>query len=815
MTRSDFAAVVALAVGVGVFFTPALLGDRAVFTWNMDLWHPWAASATEADRERPTRLADCARQFAVMRQLSTEAIREGRIPLWNPWIYAGTPFLANFQPAVFYPPNLLLAWSGLSLPDQMTAYLVLHLLLGTAGVFVLLRGYRVRTGPALLGAIVFGWSGYNAARTGIPTMVATGAWLPWALAASRRWFDREDARGWAGMAASLALAGLAGFAQVFVFTAYAWALFGLVDGISLRPRWSARRWIGWAAAGAIGLLIVSVHLVPTLELMDLAQDSENPPEMLASGTMHPWVLAKLVAPDLFGRPVDGADASHLLSVGSGYYFQTERSTAIYVGVLPLLLAAVVLLAPGDHRREAGAALALAVLGFLFCFRTPLTVLAAHLPGLAFSRPDRATFLWCTGAALLAGLGADRLASREGPGLQRTSNAAAVLTGTLAVLFAAAMSVAGDRLLPDDIVGHVGSGAVRSAALLGMAIAALATATVYLRARAVLTGGAFVAAALALTAADLGRYAERRNVMQPKESIFRAPRPGGSLEFLEARRRAEGPFRVLAYEPRRTPFGGVLPPSTGAVYGIEDVLGFDSINLERYRRLMEEIDPAIVVKRGNFRGVTDPAALDSPLVDLLNVRYVISGPVGRLPGVQQVHSSDLVVHRNPDALPRAFLVGEVRVIPDPEEGLREMGRRDFRPDLWAVSEVPIPELGDDAGAEEAGRRPGEARLLSHLPERVEVEVEPDRPALLVLSDAWYPGWQASVDGHPRPIHRVDHALRGVVVRPGDHRVTFEYHPASFRTGSVLSLAGLGLLGIGALVLANPRGPARRPHRTETR
>lgn len=809
MTRSDFAALAALAVGVGVCFGPALFGDRAVFTWNMDLWHPWATTASEEDRERPTRLADCARQFAVMRELATVAFREGRIPLWNPWIYSGTPFLANFQPAVFYPPNLLLAASGLPLPDQMTAYLVLHVLLGTAGIHVLLRGYRVRPGPALLGAIVFGWSGYNAARTGIPTMVATAAWLPWALAASRRWFEREDARGWVGMAGSLALAGLAGFAQIFVFTAYAWGLFGLVDGVSRRPRWSARRWLGWAAAGVTGLLIVSVHLVPTLEFMALAQDARNPPEMLASGTMHPWVLAKLVVPELFGRPVDGADASHLLSVGNGYYFQTERSTAIYVGLLPLLLAAVVLLAPGDHRREAGAALAVAGLGLLFCFRTPLTDLAGHLPGLAFSRPDRATFLWCTGSALLAALGADRLASGEGPGAQRTSNAAAVLVGTLAVLFAAAMSIAGAGLLPPEIVRAVGSEAVRAASLVAMATAALATAIVYLRTRAALSGGAFLAAALALTAADLGRFAQQRNLLQPKESIFRPADPGGSLAFLASRREAEGPFRVLAYEPRRTPFTGILPPSTGAVYGIEDVLGFDSINLDRYRELMEAIDPAIVVKRGNFRGVTDPAALDSPVVDLLNVRYVLSGPVPRLPGVQQVHSSDLVVHRNPDALPRAFLVGEVRVIPDPAAGLREMARAAFRPDLWAISEVPIPGL--EAAA--VIGPPGSARLLTHRPERVEVEVEAGRTALLVLGDAWYPGWKASVDGRPEPIHRVDHALRGVVVRPGDRRVTFEYDPASFRIGSALSLAGLGLLGLGALGLARTGRAARRPDRME--
>jgi hypothetical protein len=807
MTRSDFTAWSALALATAVFFAPALFGDRAVFTWNMDVWYPWAATASEGDLARPTRHADCARQFAVMRALTDEALREGRLPLWNPWILCGTPLLANFQPAVFYPPNLLLAFTPWSLPDQMTVYLAFHAFLGMAGTYALLRRYRVRPLAALAGAVVFGGSGFNAARTGQPTLVASAAWLPWALAASRDWFDRRGAGAWAGMAAALAMSGLAGFAQIFVLAAYAFGLFGLVEGLASPRRTDVGRWLGWIAAGGIALVLLCVHLVPTLEFMSLAQDAEYPAEDLASGTLHPWALAQLVVPHLLGPPLVGANAAHLLSVGGGYYFQTEHSTAVYVGVLPLLLPAVLLLSPGDRRRESLAALLLAGIGLLFCLWTPLTALALHLPGLAVSRPDRATFLWCTGMALVTGLAADRLASAEGPGLRRWANTLAVFAGALAALFAAVLSVAGHRLLPPAVVEHLGEAAVRAAALQALAAVAVALAVVFLRARGTLGPRAFLLATLAFVLVDVGRHASAFNVMQPEASIFRPPRPGGSLEFLAQRRHVEGPFRIIAYEPRRSPFGGVLPPSVGAVYDVEDARGFDSINTAAIREVLEAIDPGIVVeRRGNFRGITRAEAFNLPLLDLLNVRYVLAErSAGALPGLEAVHASDLAVHRNPGALPRAFLVDDIRVIEGPAALLGAMAAPSFRPDLWAYSAVPIdgPKPPRDASP------PGTARVLEHRPERVVVEVRADRPALLVLSDAWFPGWQASVGDRERPIHRVDHVFRGVVVGPEDREVLFEYRPASFRLGAALSLGGLAALGLGSLLVSRAGRRASSP------
>jgi uncharacterized membrane protein YfhO len=75
-------------------------------------------------------------------------------------------------------------------------------------------------------------------------------------------------------------------------------------------------------------------------------------------------------------------------------------------------------------------------------------------------------------------------------------------------------------------------------------------------------------------------------------------------------------------------------------------------------------------------------------------------------------------------------------------------------------------------------------------------------MLVLSDTWYPGWHAKVDGRDTKVERVDHMLRGVRVGPGTHTVEMIYRPLSFRIGWIVSL-----LTALALALAVVRGRRR--------
>ena len=93
-----------------------------------------------------------------------------------------------------------------------------------------------------------------------------------------------------------------------------------------------------------------------------------------------------------------------------------------------------------------------------------------------------------------------------------------------------------------------------------------------------------------------------------------------------------------------------------------------------------------------------------------------------------------------------------------------------------------------------------RVAHYAPEQVEIDVTAGTPGFLILSDAWYPGWEASVDGELVPIHRADILFRAVALDAGRHKVVFSFRPASLTIGAGVSLAGLLGLLIGVVLLS---------------
>lgn len=178
------------------------------------------------------------------------------------------------------------------------------------------------------------------------------------------------------------------------------------------------------------------------------------------------------------------------------------------------------------------------------------------------------------------------------------------------------------------------------------------------------------------------------------------------------------------------------------------------------------------------GVSD--LMQDPTLKPLSLRVTYSGPDAR-------------VYANPDALPRAFLVDRQVVVADESKALAWVGSARFAPSEAVVTERRLPGLSADAGAAPPA---GRARIDTYERERVVATTTGDRKALLVLTDVYFPGWKATVDGKSADIERVDYLLRGVMVPAGTHTVEFSYQPASWRAGWIVSgLALLVLIGIG--------------------
>jgi len=172
----------------------------------------------------------------------------------------------------------------------------------------------------------------------------------------------------------------------------------------------------------------------------------------------------------------------------------------------------------------------------------------------------------------------------------------------------------------------------------------------------------------------------------------------------------------------------------------------------------------------------------------------------------IHSGDVKIYENLDVQPRAFLVQNWQRQSGVAAALAAMQRAIFDPRETAVL-LPMGELPDLQPGVGTGETAVE--ILTYEPGRIEIRAQPDSPAFLLLTEAYYPGWRARIDGQPADIYQADIYFQGVFLDPGDHEILFEYHPESFGYGRVLSLVGIFILLIliTALAFGRRTGNAR--------
>jgi len=183
------------------------------------------------------------------------------------------------------------------------------------------------------------------------------------------------------------------------------------------------------------------------------------------------------------------------------------------------------------------------------------------------------------------------------------------------------------------------------------------------------------------------------------------------------------------------------------------------------------------------------------LSLIDGRTAASLSVAVTPDFSRVHDGDVKVYRNLRAMPRAYLVHQARQ----EQGLAAidaMKQPGFDPQREVILESAAPALDKPTGADAV-------QIVTDEPENVAMDVDVTAPGILVLSDAYYPGWQATVDGQSVPILRANYYFRGLALGAGQHRVEFTFHPRSLDVGALVSLIALGVLV--ALLL-----PERKPH-----
>ena len=199
------------------------------------------------------------------------------------------------------------------------------------------------------------------------------------------------------------------------------------------------------------------------------------------------------------------------------------------------------------------------------------------------------------------------------------------------------------------------------------------------------------------------------------------------------------------------------------------------------------------------------SITSPLIDLLNVKYVFSLPNSRPPDgwFVKVTDGEAPLYRNTRVFPRTFLV-DGYVVRDGNDARRTLrdGLVDFRRVVLLEQDPPaaVRPVPATTAAEV-----GTATFANYGNERVTIRTDAPGQRLLVLSDVHYPGWQASVDGVTAPLYRANFAFRAVPVPAGRHEVAFEYRSPAVRAG--LAISGVAAFVVAGLVLVAVRGRGR--------
>ncbi len=740
--------------------------------------------------------------------------RTGRLPLWDTAGFGGRPLVGNPQGGLFYPP-VWLAWI-LRSPAALGWLTIGHLLWGGLGVYVLTRGLGLGRWPATVAAGCFEGAPYLLAQTieGHYPHVWGASWYPWAFWAFGR---HRLGRLWGTLALPpiLALDFLTGHPQEWYYLAFVLSLWALADA------WSTGRAGSWRGAvkglllwgGLIGvtLCLVSAELIPDLAAQEWTLRAARMTLRQASKYhLHAINLMQLLGPDALGGPAE--------FFGDGNYWETLLS----IGIVPLVLTTIALACHPDRTLVRGWA-ALAALAVLFAAGHRLGVFAVLfelVPGMnRFRVPARSLFLANLGAAVLSGLGVETLLKflRSGDPwrwLERyyRLGVAAVVAGLLlvralggpcdldwmparpqpqAIRYGQASSSTDAH--PEHRVSLAASRLLHSGlfwfALGGTGVALVLGRSGAPRRRAVAVGlvGGLALVELGMHGHSLVRVApaERFLGCDPISTVLRTVAPAES-----------GPVRIRARDT-------LYPDIHAFANGIEKINVNDGFQLQHsadlyqtlypllYRLTPPDPDEPMSAVVAQFRHEVRRAVLDR-----LNVAFLVSDHIEPEPSWPLVatgvwNGNNFAIQRNPSALPRAYVVPRARRGGDDAKAVLAEFRRIDPREAVVMARDP---LGDDVSVPRQPFTPASWR--SNAPDCLALEVKTQAPGLLVVADAWMPGWTAVVDGRLAPILVGNHAQRVIPLpEPGQHDIVLRHDAPGLARGLTLTALGPVPLGCG--------------------
>ena len=757
----------------------------------------------------------------AFRDYAAQSLRAGQgIPQWNPYLFGGLPYVAAMHGDIFYPT----AWLRMLLPTDvaMTWGFVIHLFFAGLFTYGFLRAWGLGFFPSLVGGMAYLLGGPIAsyASPGHDGKLFVSALLPLALWLLVRGIRDGRHWAWGAFAITVGLAVLSPHPQLlqyFLLTSGAFALFLALgtdaDGVRLDRRTAVRRLAFALGAVVIGMAIGAIQFAPVREYVAYSPRAGGRDYAYATTFSFPLIeLLNLYLPQFTGI-LDrywGPNGIHLHSE--------------YIGGSVLLLASAAF--GGDARRRFRRFwIGVAAVSFLWMLggNTPFFHLVyALVPGTKFFRaPSTIIYVFSFSLSVFAALGTERLLSgalsrRFLLGWLGAAAALALLAsvGVLGGIAEAGARASGAALVPQYAQQAAEQWASRANAngaevILGawrsFLFVAFTVAALFWYAQGRLSAALVGATLAAIVAVDLWSVEREYWLFSaPARELFasdpaidllkREPQPGRVVVF------AQSDSGITASDP----YFGTDSQGRGTglmVHGIRSVQGYHGNEIGRYQTLMDmrlsNGAPAVISptfwRHENTRYLYTNAPVNDPALKLM------TGPVRNSAG------STVYLYRLPGDNPYAWVATAIARAPDGDAEAAVLDPR-FDPARIAVFDTSAKVVAT------AGRTPPEPLAITTSasgfgPGRADIALSAPAPAgsALVVSENYYPGWRASVDGREAATYRADFNLIGIPLPMGARNVSLRYGDPAVASGRAVTLAALlaALVALGVGIAADRR------------
>jgi len=747
---------------------------------------------------------------------AAECIKSGILPLWNPHLASGVPFLANLQSSVFYP--LSLVYYLLPFQIGFKYFIILHYFLAGLWMFLLMRHWKYDAYSCMVAAIVFMLGGYMVSILDNVSFLTAAIWLPLAVLLYDL-FLQEKKR------IHLALAGFAVGLQILGGDAscYVLSTFLFMIAYHLYCVRSAR-YPGFAStAGSlryfplvwfIGICLAAIVLIPFAEYAFYSTRMGGfGYEELTKWSYHPLELLQLFVPYVFGSTVP------MCRWFGQYWLDT-----FYLGVLPLLLVVFSLWWSKSGMKYFLIGVVLCSLLMAFGKYTPLFSVVRYVPGVNMIHyPVKYLFLAGFSLSILAGMGFSALFERVGKRETQGLYPALIMLNAiaLAILIVGALADeplfnAFEHIYPQTLFHKVvGAQAAYLALFTGYSIFVVVLATASLLIIGAAKGSIGITAAksiaILLLLADLTFAGKSKDALIESADYIR---PNDVVRLLTS---DPSPYRIfsLSYATfegfmhiPNVPFArtfetlkSFMMPNLSLLFGLDTIDEYTEMLVTRYYALFQPVKEFYRPEKV----VIAPPHFSRQMLNVLNVKYLISSYRLDDESFKTVQGGPVKIYENTEVLPRAFFVSSASVYTDDNDVLAAMQDPGFDPKRSVLlTRTEYHKIGEGAAGEKSsqGARGAEVKILKYSPNEVEIETIGNEKGFLVLADNYYPGWKVRVNGEEKNILRAYYNLRAVYLPPGNSKVTFTFDPLSFKIGAVVSCCTF--LGMVAFMLAGRKG-----------